>query len=223
MGDPTKQERPFSSHRAIYSLQQVVESSDDHSAFWSSRLKNMRSTSVGIVQARSHGRRSELIGRSIRPRPKRLASKLLQIRLTLGMTQQQMFERLGDRQSTLLLPHISDFKLDKRNRRWWSFSATPAWQLSISKYWRTINWIPAHLSGQAQSTQAVVFGQCPHCKAPDKQIKAGRNRSGSRRYQCRYCLRHYTPQPTGDYRPNRAHPPGPSANSGARVKSGRRN
>lgn len=55
------------------------------------------------------------MGRSRRPRPTRLASKLLQIRLGLGLTQQQMLKRLDYRQSPLLLPHISDFELDKRD------------------------------------------------------------------------------------------------------------
>jgi transcriptional regulator with XRE-family HTH domain len=55
------------------------------------------------------------MGRSRRPRPIRLASKLLQIRLSFDLTQQQMLERLDYRQSPLLVPHISDFELDKRD------------------------------------------------------------------------------------------------------------
>lgn len=55
------------------------------------------------------------MGRSRRPRPTRLASKLLQIRLGFDLTQQQMLERLDYRQSPLLVPHISDFELDKRD------------------------------------------------------------------------------------------------------------
>jgi len=54
------------------------------------------------------------MGRSRRPRPARLASKLLRIRLGLGLTQRQMFERLGYRESALRVGHISDFELDKR-------------------------------------------------------------------------------------------------------------
>jgi transcriptional regulator with XRE-family HTH domain len=54
------------------------------------------------------------MGRSRRPRPTHLASKLLQIRLSLGLTQQQMFERLNYQQSPLLPPRISDFELGKR-------------------------------------------------------------------------------------------------------------
>lgn len=37
--------------------------------------------------------------------------------------------------------------------------------------------------------------QCPYCQATARQVKAGRNRGGSQRYQCRLCQRHYTPQP----------------------------
>lgn len=55
------------------------------------------------------------MGRSRRPRPTRLAFKLLQIRLSLGLTQQQMLERLDYHQSPVLLQHISAFELDKRD------------------------------------------------------------------------------------------------------------
>lgn len=54
------------------------------------------------------------MGRSQRPRPTRLSSKLLQIRLGLGLTQQQMVDRLNYRQSPLQTGHLSDFERDKR-------------------------------------------------------------------------------------------------------------
>lgn len=56
------------------------------------------------------------MGRSQRPRPTRLAAKLQQIRIGLGLTQQQMLERLkaGDEASSLLVGHISDFELNRR-------------------------------------------------------------------------------------------------------------
>lgn len=54
------------------------------------------------------------MGRARRPRPTRLASKLLQIRLGLGLTQQQMFELLGYQESALRVGHISDFERNKR-------------------------------------------------------------------------------------------------------------
>lgn len=54
------------------------------------------------------------MGRRQRPRPARLASKLLQIRLGLGLTQQQMLEVLDYRQSPLFIGHISQFESDKR-------------------------------------------------------------------------------------------------------------
>ena len=37
--------------------------------------------------------------------------------------------------------------------------------------------------------------QCPYCQATTRQIKAGLNRTGSQRFQCRQCNRHYTPEP----------------------------
>ncbi len=54
------------------------------------------------------------MGRSQRPRPIRLAAKLLQIRAHLGLTQQQMLERLSYRQSPLVVGHISQFEQGKR-------------------------------------------------------------------------------------------------------------
>ena len=54
------------------------------------------------------------MGRSQRPRPVRLAEKLLQIRRKLGLSQQQMLKRLEYKRSTLAVGHISDFELDKR-------------------------------------------------------------------------------------------------------------
>jgi transposase-like protein len=37
--------------------------------------------------------------------------------------------------------------------------------------------------------------ECPCCQATSRQSKAGHNRAGSQRYQCRECDRHYTPEP----------------------------
>lgn len=36
---------------------------------------------------------------------------------------------------------------------------------------------------------------CPHCHQVEKQVKAGRNRSGSQRMLCKLCNRRYTPEP----------------------------
>lgn len=147
------------------------------------------------------------MGRSRRPRPDRLASKLLQVRLALGLTQEQMFERLNHQKSPLLLPHISDFELDKREPplavllRYARVAG-----LALEMFADDELDLPVRLSSRArlnQAKDATASGGCPHCRAVDKQIKAGCNRSGSRRYQCRHCLRHYTPQPAGGYRPNR--------------------
>lgn len=54
------------------------------------------------------------MGRAQRPRPTRLAAKLLQIRRSLGLSQQQMLERLSYRRSTLVVGHISDFERNTR-------------------------------------------------------------------------------------------------------------
>jgi transcriptional regulator with XRE-family HTH domain len=43
-----------------------------------------------------------------------LAAKLRQIRMRLGLTQEQMFERLGDTNSALWPGHIGEFETDRR-------------------------------------------------------------------------------------------------------------
>ena len=35
---------------------------------------------------------------------------------------------------------------------------------------------------------------CPYCQAHERQIKVGRTRAGSQRYQCKACGRYYTPE-----------------------------
>ena len=37
---------------------------------------------------------------------------------------------------------------------------------------------------------------CPYCQSSVRQVKNGRNPSGSQRYRCRACGRKYTPEPT---------------------------
>jgi len=43
------------------------------------------------------------------------------------------------------------------------------------------------------------MSQCPYCQSCDKQVKAGKNASGSQRYQCQQCQRRYTPEPSQQY------------------------
>lgn len=54
------------------------------------------------------------MGTSRRPRPARLAAKLLEIRTKLDLTQAEMFERLGDTGTRLYVGHIDDFEKDRR-------------------------------------------------------------------------------------------------------------
>ena len=54
------------------------------------------------------------MGRQLRPRPRRLAAKLRQIRTSLGLTQEQMFELLGDTGTPLRSGHIGEFETDRR-------------------------------------------------------------------------------------------------------------
>jgi transcriptional regulator with XRE-family HTH domain len=54
------------------------------------------------------------MGTSRRPRPARLAIKLREIRTKLGLTQAEMFERLGDTGTRLYVGHIDDYGKDRR-------------------------------------------------------------------------------------------------------------
>lgn len=54
------------------------------------------------------------MGRNRRTRPARLADKLRQIRVRLGLTQEQMFSRLGDTNSSLWPGHIGEFETGRR-------------------------------------------------------------------------------------------------------------
>lgn len=54
------------------------------------------------------------MGRSRRPRPARLAQKLRQIRTALSLTQQEMFERLGETRTALYPGHIGLYELGQR-------------------------------------------------------------------------------------------------------------
>lgn len=142
------------------------------------------------------------MGRAQRPRPDRLAEKLFQIRLALGLTQVEMFERLNYPQSSFVSSHISAFELGKRE---------PPLPLLL-RYARVAEIaleiladdamdLPSQLLEKAKAAQMkrAAIGQCPYCGATDKQIKSSRNRSGSKRYQCRKCLHRYTPEPSGNH------------------------
>jgi len=54
------------------------------------------------------------MGRSRRPRPTRLAVKLRQVRTALDLTQQQMFERLGETKTQLYRGHIGEYETGQR-------------------------------------------------------------------------------------------------------------
>lgn len=54
------------------------------------------------------------MGTSRRPRPARLASKLRQIRTSLGLTQEQMGDLLTTRKSPVYPGHVSEFERGKR-------------------------------------------------------------------------------------------------------------
>src|SRR2546421_6349052 len=54
------------------------------------------------------------MGSARRPTPARLAEKLLQIRLRLGLSQSQMLKQLGDTKTRIHAPHISGYESGKR-------------------------------------------------------------------------------------------------------------
>lgn len=51
---------------------------------------------------------------SSRPQPRRLASKLRLVRIKLGLTQQEMSERLTTKKSPVYPGHVSEFEQGKR-------------------------------------------------------------------------------------------------------------
>lgn len=57
---------------------------------------------------------SKIMGRSHRPKPERLAEKLRQIRMALGLSQTEMVKRLDYTKTPLKAPEISLFENDKR-------------------------------------------------------------------------------------------------------------
>ena len=54
------------------------------------------------------------MGRSRQPRPARLAAKLREIRLKLGLSQAQMFERLGETGTPLYAGHVGLYETGQR-------------------------------------------------------------------------------------------------------------
>lgn len=54
------------------------------------------------------------MGKAQRPKPKRLAEKLLQIRLNLGMSQTELIRRLNFKELELVQGTISTYELGKR-------------------------------------------------------------------------------------------------------------
>jgi transcriptional regulator with XRE-family HTH domain len=54
------------------------------------------------------------MGRRSRPKPARLAAKLRQIRTALGLTQQEIYERLGETRTALYPGHIGLYELGRR-------------------------------------------------------------------------------------------------------------
>jgi transcriptional regulator with XRE-family HTH domain len=144
------------------------------------------------------------MGRAQRPRPVRLPEKLLRIRLRLGLTQEEMFERLDYRHSPFYSSQVADYEQGKRE---------PPLPILL-RYARVAGIIldvladddvelPERLRDEpTQSPPQIVVraGQCPYCGATDRQTSAGHNRSGTRRYECRLCSRRYTPEPVSNPR-----------------------
>ena len=54
------------------------------------------------------------MGSARRPTPARLAEKLLQIRLRLGLSQSQMLRSLGDTKTKIHASHLSEYESGKR-------------------------------------------------------------------------------------------------------------
>lgn len=55
------------------------------------------------------------MGSARRPTPARLAEKLLQVRLRLGLSQSQMLRSLGDTKTKIYASHLSEYESGKRD------------------------------------------------------------------------------------------------------------
>lgn len=151
------------------------------------------------------------MGRAQRPRPVRLAEKLLQIRLRLGLTQEEMFKRLDYRRSPFYVSQIAAYELGK---------SEPPLPILL-RYARVAGVIldlladdemnlPERLQNEPQRIAPQLTmraGECPYCGATDHQTSAGHNRSGTKRYECHLCSRRYTPEPVCNSRMARRHFP----------------
>lgn len=155
------------------------------------------------------------MGRSPRPRPQRLATKLLEIRTQLGLTKESMLERLGYQQSPLHPHDISEFENGRREPplplllRYARLSGI-ALEMLADDALDLPEFLPSQAQIPATSAQRSTLlnwnepdgaaqlrlraGQCPYCGAGNRQVKAGLNPTGSQRYLCRVCGRYYTPQ-----------------------------
>jgi transcriptional regulator with XRE-family HTH domain len=103
------------------------------------------------------------MGRQRRPRPRRLAVKLRQIRTNLGLTQEQMFEQLGDTGTSLHAGHIGEFETDRREPN----------LLVILAYARAMS-----MTGGGEFLEALLDD---HMNLPDKLPAAPRHKRGIRR------------------------------------------
>jgi transposase-like protein/DNA-binding XRE family transcriptional regulator len=136
------------------------------------------------------------MGRSRRPRPQHLASKLLQIRTRLRLTQKRMLGLLDYQDSPLSTTNLSEFELGRRE---------PPLPLLL-RYAQVVGVTLEALVNDALSlpdplplqlsARRVNGGHCPYCYSTERQVKNGHNPTGSQRYYCWLCRRRYTPNPS---------------------------
>lgn len=139
------------------------------------------------------------MGRSARPRPVRLAAKLLRLRLLLGLSQTAMIERLDYRLSPLTLAGLWEFEHGRREPplplllRYARLARLPL-EVLVDDELNLPDLLPN--PGQTRARIAGQAGGCPSCGGgPEAQAPAGRTPKGSLRYRCRLCGRRHTPGP----------------------------
>lgn len=131
------------------------------------------------------------MGRKHQQTLRNLSSKLHQIRSLLGLTEDEMIERLG-RPRSVSERHIRAYELGKCEPplalllRYARVASVPLDLLADDDLK-----MPERLPAQA----APQAGVCPYCRSPEAQVKDGRNGTGSQRYLCQRCRRRYTPEP----------------------------
>jgi transposase-like protein len=135
------------------------------------------------------------MGRAARPRPARLATKLSLIRCRLNLSLNEMIKALEYRDSPLHKNHLLQMEKGLREPslllllRYARLTGLPL-EILVDDALDLPRCLP---NAEDFCDQIPPF--CPSCSASRRQVRAGRNPSGTQRFWCRVCDRRYTTRP----------------------------